>query len=49
MVDQHFVSYFNQRYNALKSMLMGRQDIQNLTSISRIKGKKDRDQDSHNN
>ncbi|MBD3313110.1 DNA-directed DNA polymerase II small subunit [Candidatus Woesearchaeota archaeon] len=37
-----FVYLFNRRYEALKKILMNRQELQNLTSISRLAGKKDR-------
>ncbi len=33
---QNFVSYFNHRYNALKSILQNRQELQNAVSIKRI-------------
>ena len=40
---QHFVGYFNARYNALKAMLMRRQEMQGLTSISRVISRKEKD------
>ncbi len=41
---QDFVDYFNARYRALERMLHARQELQNLTSIGRLRGKKDREQ-----
>ncbi len=38
---QDFIGLFNQRYKALHAMLQNRQELQNLTSISRLKTKKD--------
>jgi DNA polymerase II small subunit len=40
---QDFVDYFNARYRALEKMLQSRQELQNLTSISRLRLKKDRE------
>jgi DNA polymerase II small subunit len=39
----NFISYFNHRYKELEKMLNSRQELTNLTSISRIKGKKDKE------
>ena len=36
---QDFVSYFKSRYNQLKEILQGRNELRNATSISRLKGK----------
>ena len=41
---QDFVDYFNARYRALERLLHNRQELQNLTSIGRLRGKKDREQ-----
>src|SRR5574342_580682 len=41
---QDFVDYFNARYRAIERILHSRQELQNLTSIGRLRGKKDRDQ-----
>ncbi len=41
---QDFTSYFNYRYNALRSILMNRQELQNATSIKRIISKKEREE-----
>ena len=38
-----FVSYLNARYEALQKMLQQRQELQGLTSISRVLEKKDKD------
>jgi len=38
-----FVAFFNARYKAIEKMLLGRQELQNTTSISRILQKKDRE------
>lgn len=38
-----FVAMFNHRYNALLKILMQRQELQSLVSISRIKGKAERE------
>jgi len=40
---QDFVSYFNSRYENLKKILINRPDLQNLTSISRLKNKQDKE------
>ncbi|MBW2970237.1 metallophosphoesterase [Candidatus Woesearchaeota archaeon] len=40
---QDFVDYFNARYRALEKFLQSRQELQNLTSISRLRSKKDRE------
>lgn len=40
---QDFVDYFNARYRALEKILQSRQELQSLTSISRLKGKRDRE------
>ncbi len=40
---QDFVDYFNARYRALEKLLHSRQELQNLTSIGRLRGKKDRE------
>lgn len=40
---QDFVMYFNSRFSAIEKILHGRQELQNLTSIARVKGKKDRE------
>lgn len=41
---QHFVSYFNARYEHLKKFLQNRTELGNLTSINRIIGKTNKDQ-----
>ena len=41
---QDFVDYFNMRYKAIQRMLASRQELTNLTSIARLKGKKDREE-----
>jgi DNA polymerase II small subunit len=41
---QDFVSTLSLRYKAIEAMLMGRRDISNCLSISRIVGKKDREE-----
>lgn len=41
---QDFVDYFNARYRAIERLLHSRQELQNLTSIGRLRGKKDREQ-----
>ncbi|MFC1755170.1 metallophosphoesterase [Thermoproteota archaeon] len=41
---QDFVSLFNYRYNALKNMLMKRQELESPTSISRVSLKTDREE-----
>ncbi len=38
-----FVSYFNARYKAIESILMNRQELANIISISRIKDKPEKD------
>src|SRR3990172_595258 len=40
---QDFVDYFNSRYRALERLLHSRQELQNLTSIGRLRGKRDRE------
>ncbi len=40
---EDFVSLFAARYNVLRSILQGRQELQDITSISRIKNRKERD------
>jgi DNA polymerase II small subunit len=40
---QDFVSYFNRRFESLSSILKQRQELQKITSISRIKAKKERE------
>jgi DNA polymerase II small subunit len=40
---QDFVAYYNNRYRALERILASRQEMQNLTSISRILAKRDRE------
>ncbi len=40
---QDFVSYFNNRYRALKGILQSRQDLQDATSISRVLTKPERE------
>lgn len=40
----HFIQYFNSRYQALEKILKGRQELQNSISISRIVAKEDRKQ-----
>lgn len=40
---QDFVKLFNIRYKDLKNILVGRQELQNVTTISRLKDKKERD------
>ncbi|MFP4402975.1 MAG: DNA-directed DNA polymerase II small subunit [Nanoarchaeota archaeon] len=39
----NFIHYFNHRYKELEKMLSLRQELTNLTSISRIKSKKDKE------
>ncbi len=39
-----FAEYFNKRYDALEKLLKKRQELYNTTSISRILGKRDREQ-----
>jgi DNA polymerase II small subunit len=38
-----FVQYFNGRYRALSALIQNRQDVQNLTSIGRLKQKTERE------
>ncbi len=40
---QDFVDYFNARYRSLERLLHSRQELQNLTSIGRLRGKRDRE------
>ncbi len=40
---QDFIDYFNARYRAIEKMLRQRQELQNLTSMSRLKFKRDRE------
>ncbi len=40
---QDFVQYFNMRYSALEGILRQRPDLKNVTTINRIKNKKDRE------
>ncbi len=40
---QDFVALFNARFKAIEAMLRNRQELQNVMSISRVRGKKDRD------
>jgi|SRR3989344_920022 len=40
---QNFVSYFNARYKTFEKMLKTRQELQNLSSISRLLNKKERE------
>ncbi|HLD89331.1 MAG TPA: DNA-directed DNA polymerase II small subunit [Candidatus Nanoarchaeia archaeon] len=39
----NFVSYFNSRYKSIERMLRQRQELEGVTTISRVIGKKDRD------
>ena len=39
---QDFVSYYTARYKAIKSILENRQELQNITSINRLLGKKEK-------
>ncbi len=39
-----FIQYFNQRYSLMEKLLKNRQELQNTLSISRVLGKKDREQ-----
>ena len=41
---QDFVKYFNKRLQAISGILRGRQELQNVTSISRILAKKEPEQ-----
>ena len=38
---QDFVAYFNSRYKAIRSILMQRQEMQNITSLNRLKTRKE--------
>ncbi|MEE9525888.1 MAG: DNA-directed DNA polymerase II small subunit [Candidatus Woesearchaeota archaeon] len=40
---QDFVAYFNARYRALEAILRNRQELQHLTSIARLKNKRDKE------
>ncbi len=40
---KNFVAYFNNRFRDIERILSQRQELQNLTSISRIAGKKDKE------
>lgn len=40
---QDFIDYFNARYKALQKILATRQELTNLTSISRLRGKKEKE------
>ncbi len=40
---QDFVDYFNARYRAIEKLLQSRQELQNLTSIGRLRSKRDRE------
>ena len=40
---QDFIDYFNARYRALEKLLRNRQELQNLTSIGRLRNKKDKE------
>ncbi len=39
----NFIVYFNNRFKEIEKILSGRQELSNLTSIGRVKGKKDRE------
>lgn len=41
---QDFTGYFTSRYNAIKSMLQNRKELQSLTSINRLNQKREREQ-----
>ena len=41
---QDFVDYFNARYKSIQRMLSIRQELTNLTSIARLRGKKEREE-----
>lgn len=41
---QDFVKYFNKRFDILEGLLRNRQELSQLTSISKIKAKKDKEQ-----
>jgi DNA polymerase II small subunit len=38
-----FVKYFNKRYQAISAILRARKELQNVTSISRLQGRRDRE------
>ncbi len=40
---QDFIDYFNARYRTLERLLHSRNELQNLTSIGRLRGKRDRE------
>jgi len=40
---QDFVDYFNARYRQLEKILRSRSELQNLTSIARLRGKRDKE------
>jgi DNA polymerase II small subunit len=40
---QDFIDYFNARYRSIEKLLQSRQELQNLTSIGRLRSKKDRE------
>lgn len=40
---QDFIDYFNARFRAMEKLLQSRSDLQNLTSIARLRGKKERE------
>ncbi len=42
-IVQDFVDYFNARFRALERFLQSRQELQNLTSIGRLRAKRDRE------
>jgi DNA polymerase II small subunit len=39
----HFVRYFNKRYQAISAILRGRKELQSVVSISRVKGRQERE------
>ncbi len=41
---QDFIDYFNARYRTLQKILATRQELANLTSIARLRGKRDREE-----
>ena len=41
---QDFIGFFNKRYRSIERMLRNRRELQNLSSISRIKSKRDREE-----
>jgi len=43
-VANDFIMYFNSRYRSLEKLLKNRHEMQNVTSISRISGKKNREE-----